>query len=265
MASARPSGASGRLPSSEGGGVIDSTIDSTIDSSMQAAKGVRSSRARRGALRTDPLAHTGLGNTLGWKAITGSLGFFMRTLFRVKRVEMTPLPEGPLIIAPNHRSFLDPAIIGSFADRRVIFMMHAKYYDHPSLNWLYRMARCIPVESGSENRRALREGKRVLDADRPLVIFPEGTISPDGEPQEPQPGMAWLARKSEAPVYPVYLGGTREAMTKGSWRVRLRPIELRSGAPRWRSEFPPGREGDDEFSRAIMADIETLGRTQPRR
>ena len=239
--------------------------DSISDSPAAAEQAARPARSRRGAKRTDPLAPTGVINAIGWMVIVGGLGVIMRTLFRVRRVDMAPLPEGALIVAPNHRSFLDPAVVGGFCDRRAIFMMHAKYYDHPSLNWLYRMARCIPVESGNENRRALREGKRVLDAERPLVIFPEGTISPDGEPQEPQPGMAWLARKSDAPVYPVFVGGTREALTKGSWKLRLTPITLRSGAPRWRSEFPPGRGGDDLFSRAIMDDIAALGRAEERR
>jgi len=208
--------------------------------------------------RTDPLAPVGLGNEIVYGFVTGLLAIALRSLFKVKVADAWPLPEGPLILAPNHRSYLDPAIVGSLLTRRPVFMMHAKYYDMPQLNWLYRVARCIPVESGPDNRRALREGKRVLDAGLPLVIFPEGTISPDGFPQPPQPGMAWLARISGAPVLPVHIGGSREALRKGSYRLRFRPMTVRIGSPRWRHEFRAGRQGDEAFSAAIMADIAAL-------
>lgn len=221
----------------------------------------RQSRDRK---RTDPLAPTGIRNAMGYRFVTGILCLLMRTIFHVRRADLGPLPEGPIILAPNHRSFLDPIVLGTLEPRRIIFLMHAKYYDSRMLNWMYRMSRCIPVESGNENRRALRVGKRVLDAGRALAIFPEGTISPDGEPQPAQPGMAWLARVSGVPVIPVHIGGTREVLAKGSKRIRAGEITMRSGAARYRSEFPAGRDGDDAFSEAIMADIAALGRAPKR-
>ena len=214
--------------------------------------------------RVDPLKPTGLGNAVVYRLVTGALSLIMRTVFHVRRSDMCPVPEGPIILAPNHRSFLDPIVLGTLDIRRVIFLMHAKYYDMRLLNWMYRTSRCVPVESGSENRRALRVGKRVLDAGRALAIFPEGTISPDGELQPAQPGMAWLARVSGAAVIPIHIGGTREVLAKGSMRLRAGEITVRSGAARWRSEFPVGRQGDEEFSNAIMSDIDWLGRAPER-
>lgn len=222
-------------------------------------------RPIRRSKRVDPLAPTGIRNAMGYRLVTGTLSLLMRTIFHARRADLWPLPEGPVILAPNHRSFLDPVVLGTLEPRRIIFLMHAKYYDMPMLNWLYRMSRCIPVEDGKENRRALRVGKRVLDAGRALAIFPEGTISPDGELQPAQPGMAWLARVSGAPVIPIHIGGTREVLTKGSRRIRCGEITMRSGTPRLRSEFPPGRAGDEAFSDAIMADIDALGRAPKRR
>jgi 1-acyl-sn-glycerol-3-phosphate acyltransferase len=207
----------------------------------------------------DPMAPMGWRNHFGYSCVTGPLGFLLRTLFSVSRADITPLPEGPLILAPNHRSFLDPLVVGCLSERRCVFMMHAKYYDMPRLNWLYRLSRCIPVDGGDGNRTALRAGKQMLDDNRVLVIFPEGTISPDGEQQPPQPGMAWLARKSGAPVYPVHVGGTREVLTKGSNRLRIQPVTIRYGEPRLRDEFSPGRVGDDAFSKSIMENIARLG------
>jgi len=225
-----------------------------------AASGVSRSSRRR----VDPMEPTGLGNAMGYRLVTGTLCLLMRTIFHVRRADLGPLPEGPVILAPNHRSFLDPIVLGTLEPRRIIFLMHARYYDMPLLGWMYRLSRCIPVESGSENRRALRVGKRVLDAGRALAIFPEGTISPDGELQPAQPGMAWLARVSGASVIPIHIGGTREVLSKGSMRIRAGEITLRSGAARLRSEFPRGRHGDEAFSDAIMADIDSLGRAPKR-
>ena len=187
------------------------------------------SRFRR---RVDPLKPTGVANAMVYRVVTGTLSIIMRTVFGVQKMDLRPIPDGPIILAPNHRSFLDPIVLGTMVDRRIIFMMHAKYYDSPQLNWLYSVSRCIPVEAGKENRRALREGKRVLDADRALAIFPEGTISPDGSLQPPQPGMAWLARVSGAPVVPIHIGGTREVLEKGRKRLRFGRITIRSGAAR---------------------------------
>ncbi len=219
------------------------------------ATGEATSRFRR---RVDPLKPTGVPNAAVYRLVTGTLSLIMRTVFGVQKMDLAPIPDGPIILAPNHRSFLDPVVIGTMVDRRIIFMMHAKYYDMPQLNWLYSLSRCIPVESGKENRRALREGKRVLDAGRALAIFPEGTISPDGSLQPAQPGMAWLARVSGAPVVPIHIGGTREVLTKGSSKMRFGRITVRSGPARRRDEFPAGRDGDEAFSRAIMDDIAAL-------
>ncbi len=235
------------------------------DGSTSVTPGQPKTKPRGLVRRVDPLEPTGLVNAMGYRFVTGVLSLGMRTVFHTSRADLGPFPEGPVILAPNHRSFLDPIVLGTLENRRIIFMMHAKYYDMPHLNWMYSMSRCIPVETGAENRRALRLGKRVLDAGKALAIFPEGTISPDGEQQPAQPGMAWLARMSGAPVVPIHIGGTREVLLKGSARLRSGVITIRSGASRLRSEFPAGRGADEAFSSAIMADIDALGRAPARR
>ena len=208
--------------------------------------------------RYDPVGPFSWRNALAYGFCAGLAHNVMRLLFRVRHCDTWPLPEGPVILAPNHCSFVDPLVVGPFVTRRVVFMMYAKYYDNPVFHWVYRAARCIPVDVGSESRRALREGKRVLDAGKPLVIFPEGRISPDGALQPAQPGLAWLARMTGAPVVPMHIGGSRDVLTKGSWKVRFKPMTLRQGRPRRRAEFPPGRRGDEAFSDAVMADIAAL-------
>ncbi|GJM21833.1 MAG: hypothetical protein DHS20C15_17480 [Planctomycetota bacterium] len=203
--------------------------------------------------RTPALEPTGTGNHIAWWAVTASARALLRTLFRTRRSRVPILPEGPLILAPNHRSYLDPLVVGALISRRPIFMMTAKYYDAKYFGSIYRMARCIVVERDADNRRALREAERVLANGRVLVIFPEGTISPDGELKELQPGCGWLARRTGAPVYPVHLSGTREALPRDTNRLRFVPVGMTLGEPLSAADYPRGKEGAAAFTDALRA------------
>ncbi len=203
-------------------------------------------------------------NEAAHRVITGLLLLMLRTLFRMKLADTRALPEGPVILAANHRSFLDPAVLGSIPARRVAFVMAKKYYDAKGLGWFYRMERCIPVADDADNRTVLRVSKSVLDNRGALGIFPEGHISPDGSLQPFQAGVAWLAAKTGARVVPVYIGGTRESLRKGSWRLRFHPVTVRMGEPLGFEGYGPGRAGQDAFLADLRAAIEALSRP-PRR
>jgi len=200
---------------------------------------------------------------LGYTAVQHLARLTLRTVWHVSMADVPPLPDGPLILAPNHRSFIDPLVVGGLVDRPVNFLMHAKYYDMAPLRWFFRMARCLVVEDDQDNRRALRAGYEVLAAGRALVIFPEGSISPDGSLQPAQGGVAWLARKSGAPVYPIHLGGTREVLRKGSCLLRPAHVSMRVGRPLSIAGFEPGRAGNDAFTERLMDSIRELEGREP--
>lgn len=206
------------------------------------------------------LAPIGCANTALHELVVGGVAATLRTAFRLSLADTRPLPSGPVIVAANHRSFLDPLVVGSTMTRRVFFVMAREHYERPLLNRFYRLERCIPVDDTRDNRGALRAGKAVLDAGRVLGIFPEGRISRDGRLQRGQPGVAWLAQRTGAPVVPLYIGGTREALpTLALHRLRLHRITLRMGAPLHAHEFPPGRLGQEALSDALMDAIAELG------
>lgn len=211
--------------------------------------------------RVSPLEPCGPLNQLGYDFCKHTFRLVLRTIYRMSLADVRPLPEtGPVIIAPNHRSFLDPLAVGCSFDRRSWYMMNGKYYDVPALNWFFRMSRVVVVEDERDNRAALRAAKTILDAGKPLVIFPEGHISPDGELKAGQPGVAWLAHKTGAPVIPVHVGGTREALAKGDKRLHLSRVTIRTGEPLRIDDFPEGREGQVAFTQAVMDAIAGLGR-----
>lgn len=205
-------------------------------------------------------AHRSLLNELGFHALKTSLRTMSRLFWGLSLADVKELPhEGAFIIAPNHRSYLDPLVVGACFERRVNFMMTSKYYDLWYLNWFFRTARCIVVEDGGDNRTALREGKKILEAGQVLVIFPEGHISPDGELKQGEQGVAWLARKTGAPVMPVWVGGTREAHRKGEWRLRSSRITVRTGELMRIDDYPAGRPGTEAFTDDLMDAIAALG------
>jgi len=213
--------------------------------------------------RVSPLSPKSPLEQWGYSVCQCVFGLLLRTLFRMRFADVRPLPDGPLILAANHCSFIDPGVLGAIADRPIIYMMHAKYYDLKALNWFFRMSRCIVVDDAADMRAALRASEEVLRQGQVLGIFPEGHISKDGTLQPPQPGIAWLARRTGAPVIPVYLGGTREVLPRGSKRMRLRPVRTAMGEPLRAVDYPAGRAGEQQFAQDVMAAIARLGGVAP--
>jgi 1-acyl-sn-glycerol-3-phosphate acyltransferase len=216
------------------------------------------------SFRVSPLKARSTVEDLTYDAVQGTLRLLLRTVWRLSLADVRELPDGPVILAANHRSFIDPLVLGGAVDRRVTYMMTARYYDKPSLNAFFRMARCIVVDEGEpDNRRPLRDALEVLHAGHVLGIFPEGHISPDGAMRPAQPGMAFLARRTGAPVFPVWLGGTREALPRGKRRLFVSHVAVRMAAPRRASDFGEGRAAEDALTRAVVADIARLGGFTP--
>ncbi|MHC4844581.1 MAG: lysophospholipid acyltransferase family protein [Planctomycetota bacterium] len=211
--------------------------------------------------RVSPLEPTGPGNRLVYWMFQHFLfhGLF-RGIYSMSVADMRALPDGPVILACNHRSFLDPLVLGAAVDRRVTYMMKAKYYDIPAINWFFRMARCIVVEAeGGDRRNVMREAVAVLREGGVLGMFPEGHISDDGFMGPVEPGLAMIARRSGAPVIPVHLGGTREALQKGDKFLHLSRMTARMGEPMSIADYPDGREGADAFMSDCMGAIAAMG------
>lgn len=180
---------------------------------------------------THPLAPLGWGNRFFYRSQRW-LGIpLLKLLFRFRtRGDPTPR-EGPLIVAANHASFLDPVVLQAGVGRRLHFLMTSLYYFHPLLNRYARAMRCIPVMEGKMNREALASGLEVLAAGRCVGVFPQGEIRPEGDLSGGMRGVALLAARARVPVLPVRIRGTGEALPKGGRVPRLVRITLHRGAP----------------------------------
>lgn len=159
----------------------------------------------------------------------------LRCLTRVRvEGELSGIPaEGPLIIAANHLSNADGVLVGGWLTpalgRRIHWLGKREMVEWPLLGRLARAGSIHPVDRGSADVEAFRLAQRILAEGHVLLVFPEGTRSPDGALHEAKDGLALLALRSAAPILPVGISGTDRFWPKGRF---LRPggrIALRVG------------------------------------
>lgn len=116
------------------------------------------------------------------------------------------VPEkGPLILACNHISFSDPAVIVANINRRANFMAKSELFKNPALAFLLRQMNAFPVRRGYSDREALRYAMELLRQGRVLGIFPEGRRIRAAVPTTAKTGVAMIARHTGADVLPLCL------------------------------------------------------------
>lgn len=175
-----------------------------------------------------------------------------RTLWRARVVgsENVP-PSGPLILACNHLSYLDPPLLGSFCPRRIRYMAKKELFAVPILGAVIRALGAYAVDRRGGAAAAIKRSLQVLESGGAVGIFPEGTRNRRGEVPA-QTGVALLASLSQVPVVPACIRGTDRAL-------RLAPVDVAFGAP---LAPPPNRKATrDElakFTDKLMKSIEVL-------
>ena len=141
-----------------------------------------------------------------------------RGLFRIRFEGVDHVPrEGPVVITPNHTSFMDPILVTIPIRRALHYMALEPFFRIRGLGALMRWARAFPIQEGEPDSPAVRRALRILREGEPLVIFPEGGRSPDGRLQAFRPGAFRLALVTGAPVVPVTIAGAFE-----SWPAKRR-------------------------------------------
>ncbi len=133
--------------------------------------------------------------------------------------------DGPVIVAANHASHLDPMILGAAFVRPLHFMARRTLFDIPGFAQLIRWNNAFPLDRGGDSREALRVFGERLEAGNAVVMFPEGTRSPDGALGEIKPGVGMLAVRNAAPVVPAYIWGSYLSWPRG--RTFPRPHRLK--------------------------------------
>jgi len=150
-----------------------------------------------------------------------------RTAFavRVTGTENVPL-DGGLVVAANHRSYLDPPLLGTWFPRTIHFMAKQELFKLPVLGPLIRTVHAFPVDRDRADVTAIREALRIIKRGDVVGIFPEGTRNLVGEAQA-RGGAVLLAATAHCPIVPVALVNTQFAVR----RLRASKVEVRIGEP----------------------------------
>lgn len=178
----------------------------------------------------------------------------LRACYRV-RIEGRPnVPkQGPVILAANHRSFMDSIFLPLVIRRRVTFVAKAEYFDSRKTAWFFRGVGQIPIrrEGGSASERALASATEVLEQGGVFGIYPEGTRTRDGYLHRGHTGVARLALRTGAPIVPVGMIGTDEIQATDAKLPRLfRRLTIRFGSP-----IPLGHYVGREDERIVLRQI----------
>ena len=150
--------------------------------------------------------------------------------FRVVHPERV-IQEGPVILAMNHESYLDPPFAGIGCRRAIYFLARKSLLEVPVLGWLLPKLNVIPIDQEGGDRSALKALIRILRANQGALVFPEGSRTLDGNLQPPQNGIGFVIAKTLAPVVPMRIFGAHQALPRGGDRLRFCPITIVVGQP----------------------------------
>ncbi len=183
-------------------------------------------------------------------------------LFKIRLIGADRVPRsGPVVIAGNHVSYMDPLIVcmSQPRTRPVHFMAKIELFGNGAFfNWLLRQEHAFPVRRGAADREAIHTGSDILERGGIVGIFPEGTRVRGGKEAEGQEGAAFLAMRTGALIVPVGICGTDRIQPPGDKRWHYIPLTAYFGAPIDPARFTEGgrKQRLEALTAAVMAGID---------
>jgi 1-acyl-sn-glycerol-3-phosphate acyltransferase len=218
--------------------------------------------APRAAADPAPPASVGKDPERGFRTAALVVKPLMRTWFRIRLEGHEHVPEaGPVILASNHRSNMDPVLLASAVERPLAFMAKAELFVGP-LGWILRWIGQFPVRRGGIDREALRRTDAVLARGSMLGLFPEGTRG-DGRFTAVHPGLAYIVVRQRCPVLPVAIFGTERVRRRFGWLPFASPVRIVVGPaidlPPATSDRAGRRAASEVFRQRLQAFVATAG------
>jgi 1-acyl-sn-glycerol-3-phosphate acyltransferase len=167
--------------------------------------------------------------------------------------------RGPFILAGNHRTSAEPALLGCTPRRRNYFFAKRELFDIPLFGRYIRALGAFPVDRGGADLKAMRVAFDVLKQGHVLVFFPEGTRSASGEFLPAQPGLGMIALRAGVPVVPAYVSGSMQAAGRVWPRRPVRTLIGKAIDPAG-LELPSGRAGYQALSDLVLERIKDLAK-----
>jgi glycerol-3-phosphate dehydrogenase (NAD(P)+) len=171
----------------------------------------------------------GVSKPLFWAA-RALLGVAVQFYFSLERTGRRNIPKkGPVILAANHRSFLDPFVVGFCMRRPVYFVAKKELFEKRWQGWLLNRLGAFPIRRGESDEYSMATARGVLERGGALVMFPEGTRIREGSLGRPKRGVGRLALETGAPVVPIAILGSDRA--RRGWKILPVWVRIRCGRP----------------------------------
>jgi 1-acyl-sn-glycerol-3-phosphate acyltransferase len=171
----------------------------------------------------------GVNSVLFWP-LRVVLGIAIPFYFSLERTGRKNIPKkGPVILAANHRSFLDPFLIGCCLRRPVYFVAKKELFEKRWQGWILNRLGAFPIRRGEADEESMATARGVLERGGVVVIFAEGTRHRTGPLGRPKRGVGRLALETGAPVVPIAILGSERA--RRGWRIRPVWVRIRCGKP----------------------------------
>lgn len=199
----------------------------------------------------------GVNRPLRW-VLRGLVELIAIVYLGVRREGQSNIPaSGPAIIASNHRSFLDPFIVGICTKRTVYFIAKGELFRNRFVGWLLNSLGAFPVQRGVGDPEMLITARTVLERGDLLVMFPEGTRIRSKGLHRPRRGVGRLLLENRVPVIPAAVVGADSV--RSGWLIRPKSVRVKVGKPMTFdhiSDLTPGVAG--EVTQEIWREIRTL-------
>ncbi len=182
---------------------------------------------------------------------------YIGILYRGRCIDSQKVPSGgPVILAPNHFSFLDHFFVAAYLRRKVQFMAKSQLFT-PPMQWIYTHGGVFPVLRGRRDEEAFITAHAILDRGDMVLMYLEGGRSRSGELGEARPGVGRLALESGVPVVPVAIFGSQGAR---NWkRLQFPKVTVQFGDPiRFDQVDNPTREQSQAASEVVFEDVQKL-------
>ena len=187
--------------------------------------------------------------------------FFGNILFSFRVVHQERMiDEGPVLLAMNHQSFLDPPLAGISCNRELYTLARDSLFKWPVIGKLLPKINVIPLDRSGNDMSAVKLSIRLIKEGKGMLMFPEGTRTSDGKLQPAQPGIGFIIAKTLVPVVPMRIFGAHEAMPKNGKAFRACPITVVIGEPIYftQADLVGGRDLYQNLSNRVMAAIAAI-------
>lgn len=165
-----------------------------------------------------------------YETVRSLMGLYSLTVFRARGYMSERVPGGPLILAPNHASFMDHFFTGVFVRRRVQFMAKSQMFSGPIASYIYSHGGVFPVRRGFQDEDAFESAYAILERGGTIGMYCEGGRSRNGRmADQAKRGIGRLALQTGAPVVPVAILGSHQVR---NWkRLHFPRVTVAYGEP----------------------------------